>query len=111
MTEAALVGGLLSSEERRRVADVGLPREAICPGRHAAPVPAGSPSQKGRGSFVEGTYLAADTAGMAKKPEPGNLFWLTYRHSDGRAAGVVVVESHGLLQARLKVGLAGTDRD
>jgi hypothetical protein len=25
----------------------------------------------------------------------GALFWLTYRHSDGRAAGVVVVESRG----------------
>jgi hypothetical protein len=26
---------------------------------------------------------------MAKKPVP--LFWLTYRHSDGSAAGVVVI--------------------
>jgi hypothetical protein len=38
------------------------------------------------------------------------LFWLTYRHPDGRAAGVVVVESHGLLHARLKASLAGADR-
>jgi hypothetical protein len=35
------------------------------------------------------------------------LFWLTYRHRDGRAAGVVVIESAGLLHARLK---AGADR-
>lgn len=47
---------------------------------------------------------------MAKKPEPSNLFWLTYRHSDGRAAGVVVIESHRLLHARLKASLAGADR-
>jgi hypothetical protein len=39
------------------------------------------------------------------------LFWLTYRHPDGRSAGAVVVESHGLLQARLKAALAGADRD
>jgi hypothetical protein len=44
---------------------------------------------------------------MAKKPEPPNLFWLTYRHSDGRAAGVVVVESRALLHARLMASLAG----
>jgi hypothetical protein len=48
---------------------------------------------------------------MANKPEPPKLFWLTYRHPDGRAAGVVVVESHGLLQARLKASLAGADRE
>jgi hypothetical protein len=39
---------------------------------------------------------------MAKKPEPPpKLFWLTYRHPDGPAAVVVVIESHGLLHARL----------
>ena len=43
--------------------------------------------------------------------EPVPLFWLTYRHPDGRAAGVVVIESHGLLNARLKVALAGADRE
>jgi hypothetical protein len=47
---------------------------------------------------------------MAKKPEPVPLFWLTYRHSDGSAAGVVVVESCGLLHARLKASLSGGDR-
>jgi hypothetical protein len=47
---------------------------------------------------------------MAKKPEPPKLFWLSYRYSDGRAAGVVVIESHGLLHARLKASLAGADR-
>jgi hypothetical protein len=40
-----------------------------------------------------------------------SLFWLTYRHPDGRAAGVVVIESAGLLHARLKAALAGADRD
>jgi hypothetical protein len=41
-----------------------------------------------------------------------SLFWLTYRHPDGRAAGVVVIESRGgLLHARLKAVLAGADRD
>jgi hypothetical protein len=48
---------------------------------------------------------------MAKKPEPPELFWLTYRHPDGRAASVVVIESHGLLHARLKASLAGADRE
>jgi hypothetical protein len=43
---------------------------------------------------------------MAKTPEPPNLFWLTYRHSDGSTAGVVVIESRGLLRARLKASLA-----
>jgi hypothetical protein len=45
---------------------------------------------------------------MAKKPE--TLFWLTYRHPDGRAAGVVVIESRGLLHARLMASLSGADR-
>jgi hypothetical protein len=58
---------------------------------------------------VERGRLAADTAAMAKKPEP--LFGLTYRHSDGSAAGVVIVESRGLLHARLKASLAGADRE
>jgi hypothetical protein len=31
------------------------------------------------------------------------LFWLTYRHPDGRAAGVVVVDSPDLLQAGSKL--------
>jgi hypothetical protein len=49
---------------------------------------------------------------MAAKPAPVPLFWLTYRHPDGRAAGVVVIESRsGLLHARLKAALAGADRD
>jgi hypothetical protein len=37
-------------------------------------------------------------------------FWLTYRHPDGGTAGVVVIESVGLLHARLKASLAGADR-
>jgi hypothetical protein len=39
------------------------------------------------------------------------LFWLTYRHPDGRAAGVVVTKSHGLLHTRLKAALVSADRD
>jgi hypothetical protein len=39
------------------------------------------------------------------------LFWLTYLDPDGRAAGVVVIESHGLLHARLKASLVGADRE
>ncbi len=39
------------------------------------------------------------------------LFWLNYRHSNGRAAGVVVIESAGLLHARLKAALAGADHE
>jgi hypothetical protein len=35
---------------------------------------------------------------------PANLFWLTYRHSDDRDAGVVAIESRGLLHARLFAG-------
>jgi hypothetical protein len=38
-------------------------------------------------------------------------FSLTYRYPDNRAAGVVVIESHGLLHARLRAALAGADRD
>jgi hypothetical protein len=57
----------------------------------------------------ERTQPPADTAGMAKKPELPNLFWLTYRHPDGRPAGVVVIESHGF-STRLKASLAGADK-
>jgi hypothetical protein len=39
-----------------------------------------------------------------------SFFWLTYRHPDGRTAGAVVIESTGLLHARLKASLAGADR-
>jgi hypothetical protein len=48
---------------------------------------------------------------MAKKPEPPKLFWLSYHHPEGRAAGVVVIESHGLLHARLMASVAGADRE
>jgi hypothetical protein len=47
---------------------------------------------------------------MAKKSEPPKLFWLTYRHSDSSAAGVVVVVSDDRLHPRLKASLAGADR-
>jgi hypothetical protein len=46
-----------------------------------------------------------------KEARTPKLFWLTYRHSDGSAAGAVVIQSHGLLHARLKASLAGADRD
>jgi hypothetical protein len=36
---------------------------------------------------------------------------LTYRHSDGSAAGAVVIVSGDLLHARLKASLAGADRE
>jgi hypothetical protein len=47
---------------------------------------------------------------MGKRPEPPHLLWLTYRHTDGRAVGVAVIESTGLLHPRLKASLAGADR-
>jgi hypothetical protein len=40
-----------------------------------------------------------------------SLFWLTYRRADSRPAGVVVMETRGLLHARLKASLAGADRE
>jgi hypothetical protein len=39
-----------------------------------------------------------------------SLFWLNYRHPDGRAAGEVVVDSPDLLQARFKAAVYGFDR-
>jgi hypothetical protein len=72
------------------------------------------PSSEGRSPLIdpiEGAYLPADTGRMPKKPEPPKLFWLIYRYSDGSAAGVVAVESSGLLYARLKASLAGADRE
>jgi hypothetical protein len=72
-----------------------------------------APKRRGPTGQIERAQLAVDTCRMAKKPvpEPPNLFWLTYCHSDGSAAGVVVIESRsGLLHARLKASLAGADR-
>jgi hypothetical protein len=70
-----------------------------------------SPRSFGRGRALSAglnlQLLAADTAGMAKKLVLP-LFWLTYRHPDGH--GVVVIESTGLLHARLKASLADVDR-
>jgi hypothetical protein len=48
-------------------------------------------------------------ARRSRQTDPVSLFWLT--HPDGRAAGVVVIESGGLLHARLKAAQAGADRD
>jgi hypothetical protein len=39
------------------------------------------------------------------------LFWLNYRHPNGRAVGVVVIESGDLLFARLKAALASADHE
>jgi hypothetical protein len=39
------------------------------------------------------------------------LFWLAYRHPNGRAAGVVVIESDDLFHARLRAALAGANRE
>jgi hypothetical protein len=73
---------------------------------HAAPAPLSSAlSRAGAFQPVEGTHLPADTCRMEKKPEPPNLFWLTYR-----PAGIVVIESRGLLHARLMASLVGADR-
>jgi hypothetical protein len=68
------------------------------------------PEGRGSVSLIAPTHLAVDTCRMAKKPEPPHLFWLTYRRPDGRAAGLVVVESRGLLHARLMASLSGTDQ-
>jgi hypothetical protein len=38
------------------------------------------------------------------------LFWINYRHLNGRAAGVVVIESGDLIHARLRASLSGADR-
>jgi hypothetical protein len=45
---------------------------------------------------------------LAKKPESPKLFWLTYRHFDGRAADVVVIESRP--SPRTPGGFAGWRR-
>jgi hypothetical protein len=39
-----------------------------------------------------------------------SLFWLNYRHPNGRAAGVVVIESNALIHARLKAAVYGLDK-
>jgi hypothetical protein len=42
--------------------------------------------------------------------EAVSLFWLNYRHPDGRAAGVAAVEAHSLIAARMKAAVAGLDK-
>jgi len=37
------------------------------------------------------------------------LFWLNYRDPEGRPAGVVVLESSALIQARMKAAVLGLD--
>jgi hypothetical protein len=38
-----------------------------------------------------------------------SLYWLNYRHPDGRHAGVAVIEAGGLIHARMKAALAALD--
>jgi hypothetical protein len=38
------------------------------------------------------------------------LFWLNYRHPDGRFAVVAVVEAMALIQARMKAAVTGLDQ-
>jgi hypothetical protein len=38
------------------------------------------------------------------------LFWINYRHLNGRPAGVVAIESNSLIHARMKAALSGADR-
>jgi hypothetical protein len=37
------------------------------------------------------------------------LFWLNYRDPEGRLAGVAVLESSALIQARMKAAVLGLD--
>jgi hypothetical protein len=38
------------------------------------------------------------------------LYWLNYRHPDGRFAGVVVAESYTHIHASMKAAVSGADR-
>jgi hypothetical protein len=42
--------------------------------------------------------------------EAVSLFWLNYRHPDGRFAVVAVVEAMALIQARMKAAVTGLDQ-
>jgi hypothetical protein len=57
---------------------------------HAFPggVLGSNPAGEDRTHLAPGRYWR-----MAKKPELPKFFWLTYRHSDDRAAGLVAIES------------------
>lgn len=37
------------------------------------------------------------------------LFWLSYRHTNGSFAGVVMIESNALVNARMRAALSGVD--
>jgi hypothetical protein len=75
-----------------------------------SPVPLAIPFYRGPG-FLKVLASRPIICRMADKPEPPHLFWLTYRHCDGRTAGVVVIKSHGILRARLIAPLSGADRE
>jgi hypothetical protein len=49
-----------------------------------------------------------DHAGLYIEAVP--LFWLNYRHPDGRFAVVAVVEATALIQARMKAAVTGLDQ-
>ena len=77
-------------------------------GRSAAPesrstIPGGVPHNIGTDCRV-----SIDRA--ARYIEAVSVFWLNYRHPGGRAAGVVVVESAALIQARMKAAVTGLDQ-
>jgi hypothetical protein len=38
------------------------------------------------------------------------MFWLSYRHPNGSFAGVVMIESNALVNARMRVALSGADK-
>jgi hypothetical protein len=57
----------------------------------------------------KGRIAASRAAAPGATTRPVSLFWLTYRHADGRAAGVVVFDASDLIHARLKAALAGAD--
>jgi len=52
--------------------------------------------------------VSIDRAGRYIEAVP--LFWLNYRHPDGRFAVVAVVEATALIQARMKAAVTGLDQ-
>jgi hypothetical protein len=67
----------------------------------------GGSAEAGR-AVAEAARCAFPAGGSPGYTEPVPLFWLTYHYPD--CPGVVVIESTGLLHARLKASLARADR-
>jgi hypothetical protein len=57
-----------------------------------------------------GTDCRVSIDRAARYIEAVSVFWLNYRHRDGRAAGVAAVEAHALIAARMKAAAAGLDQ-